>query len=203
MSLRLSLVDTSNARSYTRLLFPPESSGKGPATLAILPLVHTPNPVLRRKTKLVKTVDRRIRKLVDDMIETMHDAQGVGLAANQVGVSLRVAVIQLPGDDKAMVLINPKVMRMEGEREMDGEGCLSVPGFRGAVKRAEKIRVRALDINGKEFRVRAADDLLAQALEHETDHLDGVLYLDRLVSEDSIWEERPPEPEAESGEGHE
>ncbi len=166
--------------------------------MATLQLVHTPNPVLRRKTKLVKNVDRRIRKLVDDMIETMHDAHGVGLAANQVGVSLRVAVIQLPEDEKATVLINPKIMRKEGERELEGEGCLSVPGFRGTVRRAEKIRVRALDIDGKEFRVRAADDLLAQALEHETDHLDGALYLDRLVSEDAIWEERPPDPESEN-----
>jgi peptide deformylase len=179
-----------------------EPSDKGLATVAIFPLVHTPNPVLRRKTKLVKTVDRRIRKLVDDMIETMHDAHGVGLAANQVGISLRVAVIQLPEEETAMILINPKVMRLEGERELEGEGCLSVPGFRGTVKRAEQIRVRALDIDGKEFRVRATDDLLAQALEHETDHLDGVLYLDHLVSEDSIWEEPPPEPEAEDGEGH-
>ena len=165
--------------------------------MAILPLVHTPNPVLRRKTKQVKNIDRRVRKLVDDMIETMHDANGVGLAANQVGVSLRVAVIQLPEDEEPRVLINPKVLRADGEREWEGEGCLSIPGFRGNVKRAEKIRVRALDIDGKEFRIRAADDLLAQALAHETDHLDGVLYIDRLVSEDSIWEDRPPEPKTE------
>ena len=168
--------------------------------MAILPLVHTPNPVLRRKTKQVKNIDRRIRKLVDDMIETMHDAQGVGLAANQVGVSLRVAVIQLPEDEEATVLINPKVMRKEGERELESEGCLSVPGYRGTVKRAEKIRVRALNIDGKEFRIRAADDLLAQALEHETDHLDGLLYLDRLVSEDALWKERPPDEETEEDE---
>lgn len=163
--------------------------------MAVLPLVHAPNPVLRRKTKQVKKVDRRVRKLVDDMIETMHDAQGVGLAANQVGISLRVAVIQLPKDEDATVLINPKVTRKKGERELEGEGCLSVPGYRGTVKRAETIRVRALNINGKEFRIRAAEDLLAQALEHETDHLDGLLYLDRLVSEDAIWKERPLEEE--------
>ena len=165
--------------------------------MAVLPLVHAPHPVLRQKTRQVKDIDRRIRKLVDDMIETMHDANGVGLAANQVGVSLRVAVIQLPDDVEATVLINPKVLRAEGEREIEGEGCLSIPGYRGTVKRAEKIRVRALDIDGKEFRIRAANDLLAQALEHEADHLDGRLYLDRLVSEDALREETKPEEEDE------
>ena len=169
--------------------------------MAVLPLVHAPHPVLRQNTRQVKNIDRRIRKLVDDMIETMHDAQGVGLAANQVGVSLRVAVIQLPDDDEAILLINPKVMRTEGEREIEGEGCLSIPGYRGTVKRAEKIRVRALDIDGKEFRIRAANDLLAQALEHEADHLDGWLYTDRLVSEDALREEvRPGDEDEEDSE---
>ena len=169
--------------------------------MAVLPLVHAPHPVLRQKTRQVKNIDRRVRKLVDDMIETMHDANGVGLAANQVGVSLRVAVIHLPDDDEATVLINPKVMRTEGEREIEGEGCLSFPGYRGTVKRAEKIRVRALDIDGKEFRIRAANDLLAQALEHEADHLDGRLYVDRLVSEDALREEiRPGEEDEEDSE---
>lgn len=165
--------------------------------MSILPLVQMPNPVLRRKTKQVKNIDRRIRKLVDDMIETMHAERGVGLAANQVGVPMRVAVIQLPDDDEPTILINPKVMRKEGEREVEGEGCLSIPGYRGTVVRAEKIRVRALDIDGKEFRIRAAGDLLAQALEHETDHLDGALYLDRLVNDNALWEEVRPEQETE------
>ena len=160
--------------------------------MAVLPLVHAPHPVLRQNTRQVKNIDRRVRKLVDDMIETMHDAHGVGLAANQVGVSLRVAVIQLPDEEEATVLINPKVLRVEGEREIENEGCLSIPGYRGAVRRAEKIRVRALDIDGKEFRIRAANDLLAQVLEHEADHLDGRLYTDRLVSEDALREEIKP-----------
>ena len=169
--------------------------------MAVLPLVHAPHPVLRQKTRQVKNIDRHVRKLVDDMIETMHDVNGVGLAANQVGISLRVAVIHLPDDDEATVLINPKVMRAEGEREIEGEGCLSIPGYRGTVKRAEKIRVRALDIDGKEFRIRAANDLLAQALEHEADHLDGRLYIDRLVSEDALREEiRPGEEDEEDSE---
>ena len=169
--------------------------------MAVLPLVHAPHPVLRQNTRQVKNIDRRVRTLVDDLIETMHDAQGVGLAANQVGVSLRVAVIQLPDDDEATVLINPKVLRTEGEREIEGEGCLSIPGYRGTVKRSEKIRVRALDIDGKEFRIRAANDLLAQALEHEADHLDGRLYIDRLVSEDALREEvRPGDEDEEDSE---
>lgn len=161
--------------------------------LTVLSLVHMPHPILRRKTRRVKNIDRRIRRLVDDMIETMHDAHGVGLAANQVGVSLRVAVVQLPEDDKPIVLINPKVMRREGEREIEREGCLSIPGYRGTVKRAERIRVRALDINGREYRIRAAGDLLAQALDHEADHLDGRLYLDRLAHEGAIRKEGSPD----------
>jgi peptide deformylase len=160
--------------------------------LAVLPLVHAPHPVLRQNTRQVKNIDRRVRKLVDDMIETMHDANGVGLAANQVGVSLRVAVIHLPDDDEATVLINPKVMRAEGEREIEGEGCLSIPGYRGMVRRSVKVRAKGLDRNGKQVKV-SAEELLAQALEHEIDHLDGTLYIDQLVSRDQLWKEEPEE----------
>jgi peptide deformylase len=154
--------------------------------LALLPIRHVPEPVLRRKTQQVKEITSAIHKLVEDMIDTMHGAWGVGLAANQVGVPLRLAVIQLPEDEQATVLINPKVVRREGEREVE-EGCLSIPGYRGLVKRSVKVRIKALGLDGKPLRIKAEDNLLAQALEHETDHLDGVLYIDHLVSKDKLW----------------
>ncbi len=119
------------------------------------------------------------------MIDTMLDEKGEGLAANQVGSLRKVAVIQLPEWEEALVLINPEIIRREGEREVE-EGCLSIPGYRGMVKRSERVRVRALDLNGKVIRIKA-DGLLAQALEHETDHLNGVLYIDRLISRDRFW----------------
>ena len=118
------------------------------------------------------------------MVETMHSENGVGLAANQVGSLQKVAVIQLPDWDEPMILINPEIVRREGEREVE-EGCLSIPGYRGTVKRSERVRARALDLNGKVVRIRA-EGLLAQALEHETDHLNGILYIDRLVSQDTL-----------------
>ena len=100
----------------------------------------------------------------------MHDAHGVGLAANQIGVPLRIAVIQLPDEDEAVVLINPEVVLREGSRELT-EGCLSIPGYSGLALRSEKVRVKAQGLDGKPFRIEAECDLMAQALEHETDHL--------------------------------
>ena len=154
--------------------------------MSIRPLVSAPDPLLSRKTMRVKQIDAGVHKLVEDMIETMHDAQGVGLAANQVGVPLKIAVIQLPDDEEATVLINPEVIRRHGEREAD-EGCLSIPGYQGRVKRSLRVMVKAQGLDGKAFRVKAEGDLRAQALEHETDHLNGLLYIERLVSKEQIW----------------
>ncbi len=154
--------------------------------MAVRPLVSAQDPVLSRKTSRVKRVDAGIRRLVKDMIETMHDAQGVGLAANQIGVPLRIAVIQLPDDEEALVLVNPEVVHREGSRELT-EGCLSIPGYSGSTVRSEKVHVKARGLDGKPIRIKAEGDLLAQALEHETDHLDGHLYVERLVSPDEIW----------------
>ena len=152
----------------------------------MLPIPQVPNPALRRRTKRVRTIDASVRKLVHDMIDTMRAANGVGLAANQVGVSLRVAVIEIPGEEKVHVLINPQILRREGEREVD-EGCLSIPGYRGTLKRSVKVRVKALDENGREVRIRAEDNLMAQAIEHETDHLNGSLYIDHLESSEQLY----------------
>lgn len=153
--------------------------------MAVRPIVHAPDPVLNRKTVRVKTIDASIHKLLDDMVETMIAANGVGLAANQIGVPLRVAVIQLPEDEKATVLINPEVVKREGVREVE-EGCLSIPGYRGLVRRSLKVDVKALDARGKPIRIKAENDLLAEALEHETDHLNGILYITHLVSKDTL-----------------
>ncbi|MCZ6891453.1 MAG: peptide deformylase, partial [Chloroflexi bacterium] len=146
--------------------------------MAVLPLRHLPDPVLRQKAKRIRTIDAALQRLIDDMIETMHAENGVGLAANQVGVLRRVVVIQLPDDEQATVLINPEIIRREGEVEVH-EGCLSIPGYRGDLKRAVTVRVKALDRTGKSFRIRG-QELLAEALEHETDHLDGILYIDHI-----------------------
>jgi peptide deformylase len=154
--------------------------------MAVLQMRYHPDPVLRQRTRRVRDVDATVLKLVDDMIETMCDANGVGLAANQVGVPLRVAVIQISAEDEPTVLINPKMIRREGEREVI-EGCLSIPGYQGTAKRAVKVRVRALDRDGKEFRLRSEDDVFAQAIEHELGHLNGELYIDHLGGDGKVW----------------
>ena len=115
----------------------------------------------------------------------MHDQRGVGLAANQVGSLQKVAVIQTPDMEEPMVLINPEIMKTEGERQVE-EGCLSIPGYRGMVNRSEKVRAKAMGLDGKIYRVNA-DELLAQALEHEIDHLNGILYIDHLVDHESLY----------------
>ena len=109
--------------------------------MAIMPIVRVPEPVLRQKTKKIKKIDASLQKLIDDMIETMHDAPGVGLAANQVGVSLRVCVIHVPGDD-VVTLINPEIVRRSGTRECP-EGCLSLPGYKGVVSAPRRSSSRA------------------------------------------------------------
>jgi peptide deformylase len=146
------------------------------------------NPVLRQKAKRVSQVNRPLQKLIDDMIETMKKAPGVGLAAPQVGVPLRLAVLDV--DDKITVIVNPEIIKRTGEVELD-EGCLSVPGFWGRLNRAERVSVKALDRNGKELRIRDAEGLFAQALQHEIDHLDGHLYIDRMESLDNLQRSEP------------
>ncbi len=153
--------------------------------MAVIPIRTLPDPVLRQKAKKVPGVDPSIRKLIESMVETMYEANGVGLAAPQVGVSLRIAVICMPEEDaEEIILINPEIIKKTGEREIE-ERCLSVPGYAGMVKRAVNVTVKARDINFKEFRIKA-DGLLAQALEHETEHLQGLLYVDHLTSPETL-----------------
>ncbi|MFH1639889.1 MAG: peptide deformylase [Chloroflexota bacterium] len=136
-----------------------------------------PDPVLRRRAKRVPSTDGSVQKIIDDMIATMHTANGVGLAAPQIGLSLRIAVLQMP-EEELIVLINPEMVKRRGEREIE-EACLSLPGYRGLLKRSESVTVKAKDRRGKEIRLKATG-LLSQALEHELDHLNGILYFDHI-----------------------
>jgi len=156
--------------------------------MAVRALYYPPNPVLRRKAKRVSTIDGSIQRLINDMIETMHQINGVGLAAPQVGVPLRVVVLQMP-EEEPIALINPQMVKRSGEREVT-EGCLSIPGYAGELKRSLSVTVKGLDRKGKEVRIKATG-LLAQALEHELDHLNGVLYIDHLESEDKLYMVEP------------
>ena len=152
--------------------------------MALLQLRFAPDPVLRQKAKRVPGMDPKLEKLIDNMLETMPAINGVGLAAPQIGVSLRLAVIGMP-DEEPIVLINPEMVKRSGERIID-EACLSIPGYRGEIKRSVSVTVKARDRHGKEFRLKAKE-LLAQALEHEIDHLNGVLYIDHLESPDDLY----------------
>jgi len=169
--------------------------------VSVLTMRILPDPILRRQARKVGKVPANMKKFTDDMIETMHAELGVGLAANQIGSLQKVAVIQLPDWEEALVLINPEIVRQEGEREVV-EGCLSIPGYRGLVKRSVSVRARAIGLDGKVIRIKA-DGLLAQALEHETGHLQGSLYIDHLVTPDDLWkipQGGEEEEEEESGE---
>ena len=168
--------------------------------MAILNMRFLPDPILRKQAKKVAKVTPQLKKLVANMVETMHDQNGVGLAANQVGSLQKVAVIQTPDMEDPMVLINPEIMKKGGERQVE-EGCLSVPGYRGLVNRSETVRAKAMGLDGKIFRVNA-DELLAQALEHEIDHLNGILYIDHLVDHESLYKiTYAPDDDEESEEG--
>lgn len=158
--------------------------------LAIRQVVLMDNPLLRRKSKRVRQIDSSIQRLFDDMIDTMRSAHGVGLAAPQVGVLLRVIVIEVP-EREVIALINPEIVKKSGE-ELVEEGCLSLPGYRAMIKRAVNITVKGRDGEGKECRIKA-DELLAQALQHEIDHLNGVLYIDYLESLDQLYKVEPKE----------
>jgi peptide deformylase len=152
--------------------------------MGTLPIRIAGDPVLREKAKKVRKFDASIQKLIDDMVDTMRAAPGVGLAAPQVGVSLRVVVIETP-DEGLMALINPEVVKTSGKRQVM-EGCLSVPGYQAEITRSRQVTVKALDRDGKEIRLKAVDTLLAQALEHEIDHINGILYIDYLTSADEL-----------------
>jgi len=152
--------------------------------MAVRKMRQQPDAVLREKAKKVPVIDGSIQRLIDDMMETMQKEGGVGLAAPQIGVSLQIAVLQMPKEE-AFAIINPKIVKSSGEREVM-EGCLSVPGYQGEIRRSVSVTVKGIDRQGKAIRIKATG-LMAQALEHEIDHLNGVLYIDHIESEDKLY----------------
>ncbi len=159
--------------------------------MAVLPILTQEAPILRQKAKRVGRVDDSVRKLIDDMVDTMVAAPGVGLAAPQVGVGLRVVVIKT--DENLHALVNPEMVKGEGE-QIGPEGCLSVPGYVGEVKRFMRVVARGLNRHGKTVKVKG-DGLLARAIQHEIDHINGILFTDRLTSLDTLRKVEPEEQE--------
>lgn len=149
--------------------------------MSLLTILHHPDPRLRHKAKPVSAFDKALEKLIEDMFETMYDAPGVGLAATQIGVPLRLSVMDCSESrDQRMVMINPEISACEDLQKME-EGCLSVPDIQDTLKRYSRLHLRALDGQGKAYEL-DAEGLLAQCVQHETDHLDGKLFVDHLSS---------------------
>lgn len=176
--------------------------------MAVREIIFPDNPILRRKANKVKTFDDHLKKLIDDMVETMQAANGVGLAAPQIALSQRVIVVRLPdsehdreeyGEDAGVlhVLINPEIARASDEMETGIEGCLSIPGYLGEVKRHSAVTIKAQNATGKKIRIKA-QGWLARVFQHEIDHLDGVLFIDKASD---VWrmgeheDESEPEPD--------
>jgi len=151
--------------------------------LALRKILTSEQPELRKAARPVVKFDERLHELLDDMYEKLKQAHGAGLAATQVGILRRVVVIDV--GEGWIELVNPEIIEVSGEQEVN-EGCLSVPGMRGKTKRPAKVKIKALDRNGKQFEMEG-EDLLAVAFCHETDHLDGKLYTD--IVEGELWEE--------------
>ncbi|MBI5681687.1 MAG: peptide deformylase [Deltaproteobacteria bacterium] len=157
--------------------------------MAVFEIVKYPAPLLKKKALPVDTVDDEIRQLIKDMTDTMYFAKGIGLAANQIGVDKRVIIMDVPDKDNRegyekgknlIAVINPEILEQDGKIEYE-EGCLSIPGFTALVKRFEMITVKGIDRDGKEI-VLKAEGLFAITLQHEIDHLNGILFIDRLSS---------------------
>jgi len=149
--------------------------------MAVLEIRKYPEKILKQKTEMIQNIDGVTQRIIDDMIDTMHAAYGVGLAANQVGISQQLCVIDLSlreGKSPLLVLINPIIVEREGFVEAD-EGCLSVPGYLTSIRRAEKVYLRGIDREGKDVSLEA-EGFLARALQHELDHLAGLLFIDRM-----------------------
>lgn len=153
--------------------------------MAIHKIITTENPILRQKAKKIHHFDPSLQRLINDMFETMHAAGGVGLAAPQIAQSIRIFVAEF--EDRKVAMINPEIVKSEGE-VLGREGCLSIPGYYGDnIRRAEKVVVKGQDARGKTIRV-IAEGWFARVLQHEIDHLDGVLFLDRLDTPEDLHE---------------
>lgn len=175
--------------------------------MALLPIVNLPDPILRRKAKPVTKFDKELQTLIDNMIETMRDAPGVGLAAPQINISQQLAVIEYaegedeeeedentpPKPKKLYVIINPEIVKASEEKVMGIEGCLSIPGLHGEVERHESIQVKALNRHGSPVKLKV-DGWMARIFQHEIDHLNGVLFTDKAVR---VWKPSADEDEIE------
>ena len=160
--------------------------------MAIHKVITAENPILRRKAKKIHRFDPSIQKLAEDMFETMHAARGVGLAAPQIGQSIRIFVAEF--EDHKVAMVNPEIVKAEGE-VLGTEGCLSIPGYIGEnIRRAEKVVVKGQDVRGKSIKVNA-EGWFARVLQHEIDHLDGILFLDRLDRPEDLHEVREEDEE--------
>ena len=157
--------------------------------MAIREILQLPHPLLRQRARKVRVIDDNVLRLAYDMVDTMREANGVGLAANQVGELRRVIVIQLPEEEEARIYINPEITLREGERRVE-EGCLSIAGYKGMVTRSVWVRFRALDHTSKLVKLKA-EDMLSQALEHEVDHLNGILYIDHMEAHEKLIKVEP------------
>jgi peptide deformylase len=165
--------------------------------MTIREIVTLPDPVLRRKARAVTLFNPELQTLIDDMISTMREAPGVGLAAPQVGISDRIIVVEYPEDDeqenspkKLYVVINPEIKEISDESEMGIEGCLSIPNLHGEVERALAVTVKGLTRHGQSFKIKAKA-WLARVFQHEIDHLNGVVFTDRATK---VWRPAPEEP---------
>lgn len=171
--------------------------------MAVREIVQANHPALRKKAHRITSFDPRLQTLIDDMVETLLEAPGVGLAAPQVAVSQRLIVVRLPDDEKSVeefgteagklyVVVNPEIIKPSKEMVEGVEGCLSIPGYVGMVERHEKVTVTGQDRKGKPQRIKASG-WLARVFQHEIDHLDGRLYIDIATD---VWETRPEDQEA-------
>ena len=180
--------------------------------MSIRDIIVVEHPVLRKKARKVEKVTPDVRALLDDMVETMRDAPGVGLAAPQVGVSKRIIVVEYaegeeedapdgqvasPPKKKLYTVVNPEITHASEDLVEGVEGCLSIPGWMGLVERHRAVSIKGLDRGGRPFRLQA-EGWLARIFQHEIDHLDGVLFTDRVKSLDNLWRTPPPEEAAKS-----
>jgi peptide deformylase len=168
--------------------------------MAVREIITSGNPVLRRKAKKVQKITPELQRLADDMVETLRAAPGLGLAAPQVSVSQRLFVAEIekseeqPGSGRLYIVFNPEYVWKSEELEDGTEGCLSIPGWAGEVTRHHKVVIKGLDRHGKRIRIEV-EGLLARVFQHEIDHLDGVLFTDRISDPEKIWEIKPGEEE--------
>ena len=153
--------------------------------MAVKEILEIPHPILRQRARKIRRIDKQVLQLAYDMVDTMRDAGGVGLAANQVGELRRLIVIQTQDEEEARIYFNPEIIRRGGQREVE-EGCLSHPGYRAMIERSVWVRFGALDHTEQEVKIKA-DGQLAQAMEHEVDHLNGILYIDHLSDHSKLY----------------